>query len=357
MHPFGNDPAKIAGYRRFWARQATARPLIGFSVKSWFPMDEFAASRAWKGKGYLTPDMVRPREFVADQERLLREGEVIDDDILRGASPSQAVQWLEPMLGAPLRILEESTLVPDQGLSWQELEGLALDRDNRWFRKYLEFVQVLVEASAGRYPVSHGALTGPSDTAATLRGHANLIHDFYDAPERLAWLFERAMAIFCQVLEAQWAITPRFHGGWFDAQYSLWAPSPIVRMQEDATGLFSPRLYRELLQPVDREWAGRYPCSFMHLHSTAMFLLDAMLEVEEIAAYEVNRDVSGPPLSEMIPHYRMIQAAERPLLVRGSFTPEELGAMLESLSPAGLYLYIMVQDLDEIEPLRRVLGM
>ena len=81
------------------------------------------------------------------------------------------------------------------------------------------------------------------------------------------------------------------------------------------------------------------------------------LEVEEITAFEVNRDVSGPPLEVMIPFYRMIQDAGRPLLVRGSFTPAELGGMLEALTPTGLYLYIMVEDLAEIEPLQRVLGM
>jgi len=356
-YPFGNDPAKIEGYQCFWARKPVARPLVGFSLKTWFPMYEFAASRAWMGCEYLTPDMIHPEDFVEDEEMLLREGEVIDDDILRGACPSQAVQWLPPMLGAPLRILGESTLSPDLDLSWEELEHLSLDHANPWFQKYLEFIRVLVKASRGRYPVSHGTMSGPSDMAAILRGHRNMALDFYDAPQRLARLFCRIQEIFREVLEAQWSVTPLFHGGYFDAQYQLWAPGPIVRMQEDATGLFSPRFYRALLQPVDREWARHYACSFMHLHSTSMFLLDAILEVEEIAAFQVNRDVSGPPLQVMIPFYRMVQDAGRPLLVRGSFTPPELEEMLEALSSTGLYLYVMVQDLEEVEPLRQVLGM
>lgn len=320
-------------------------------------MYEFAASRAWGQFDYLTPDMIHPEDFIEDQERLLREGEVIDDDILRGACPSQAVQWLPPMLGTPLRILEESTLAPDLNLSWEEVEHLSLDRENAWFQKYLEFIRVLVKASSGRYPISHGTMSGPSDLAAILRGHNNMVLDFYDAPERLKELLYRIQEIFREILEAQWSITPLFHGGYFDAQYQLWAPGPIVRMQEDATGLFSPEFYCRLLQPIDREWARHYPCSFIHLHSTSMFLLDAMLEVEEIRAFQVNRDVSGPPLEEMIPSYRMIQDAGRPLLVRGSFTPIELARMLEALAPSGLYLYIMIQDLAEIRPLRRLLGM
>ena len=356
-YPFGNDPAKIEGYRRWWKRAPVNRPLVGFSLKTWFPMHEFAASRAWREHQWLTPDMIHPADFVEDQERLLREGELLDDDVLRGACPSQAVMWLPPTMGARLRILDESTLATDMHLTWDEVDRLEQDPDGPWFPKYLEFVQVLVDASAGRYPVSHGTMSGPSDVAAILRGHDNLINDFFDAPERVRDLCFRTMEAFCALRDAQWAITPLWHGGYFDAQYSLWAPGPIIRMQEDATGLYSPKLYRELLQPVDREWASRYECAFIHLHSTSNFVLDAILEVDEIAAYEYNRDVSGPPLREMIPYYAMIQDAEKPLLIRGSFTADELSLLQDYLDSRGLYLYIMVSSLEETEPLRRVLGM
>jgi len=84
VRSFGNDPAKIAGYLAFWERAPVRRPLVGFSIKSWFPLQEFSASAAWQRCEVLTPEMVEPEAFLDDQERLLREGEVIEDDILRG---------------------------------------------------------------------------------------------------------------------------------------------------------------------------------------------------------------------------------------------------------------------------------
>ena len=45
-YEFGNDPAKVARYRAFWDRAPVPRPLVGFSIKSWFPLQEFAASGA-----------------------------------------------------------------------------------------------------------------------------------------------------------------------------------------------------------------------------------------------------------------------------------------------------------------------
>ncbi len=358
QYPFGNDPAKIERYRAFWKREDTGRPLVGFSLKSWFPLQEYAASAAWQQADYLTPDMVDPEAFMDDQERLLGEGEVIDDDILRGASPSQAVPWLGGAMGGRLRILPGSILTEERSLPWDALDGLRLDHTDPWFRKYIEFIDVLVRRSAGRFPVSHGTLIGPSDLAAVLRGHSQSVLDLLAELARASRLLHRLGDIFREITEAAWERIPLFHGGYYDAQYQLWAPGPIARLQEDATGLFSPALYRQFLQPVDRELAGHFACAFIHLHSTSMFLLDAFLEIEEIRCFEVNYEVTsgGPPIAGMIPYFRRIQQAQRPLLIRGSFTPDELRLLVDSLEARGLYLYIMVGSLEEVGILRQALG-
>ncbi len=360
VYSFGNDPAKVPGYRAFWDRSPVKRPLVGFSIKSWFPLQEFLASAAWQDRGVLTPDMVEPEAFLDDQERLLREGEILGDDILRGASPSQAVPWLDGMLGATLRILPGTVLGVERTLAWNELAELRLDPpQDPWFTKYIAFIEALVRHSAGRYPVSHGPLIGPSDIAALLRGHTQSVLDLMEAPDQMRRLLWRCGAIFRQITEEAWRHIPLYHGGYYDAQYQLWSPAPIVRLQEDASGVLSPRLYREFLQPVDREVAGHFPNAFIHLHTNSMFLYDLFLEVEEIRCFQVNYELQsgGPPIAGMIPDFRKIQAADRCLLVRGSFTPDELRVIMDSLDPRGLYLYIMVGSLAEVETLRPVLKM
>jgi hypothetical protein len=127
-------------------------------------------------------------------------------------------------------------------------------------------------------------------------------------------------------------------------------------MQEDATAVYSPRLYRQFVQSVDRRLAGEFASSFIHLHSTSMFLLDAILEIDEIRCYEVNNDALGPPVAKLIPYLQKIQACGKPLLVRGGFTAEELRLVMDSLEPRGLFLNIMVREIAETEPLRRIAG-
>ena len=357
--PFGNDPRKVERYQAFWDRAEVARPLIGFSFKSWFPLEEFAASAAWQSADYLTPDMVEPRAFLDDQERLLREGETLEDDIFRGACPSQAVHWLVAMLGVPLRILPGSILGEPQHLPWEALADVRLDREGPWFKMYVEFIDALVQRSAGRFPVSHATLLGPTDLFAVLRDHSQSVMDVLEEPDRASRLLWRLTEIFHEATQEAWQRIPLYQGGYYDAQYQLWAPGPIVRMQEDASGLYSPAMYRRYVQPLDRWLAGHYPCAFMHLHSTSMFLLDDFLEVDEIRCFEVNYEVGsgGPPIEGMLPYFQRVQEADRPLLVRGSFTPDEMRCLVDGLEPRGLYVYVMVETMEEVEGLRAVVGM
>jgi hypothetical protein len=356
--PFGNDPAKLERYQAFWSRADAKRPLVGFTFRGWFPLQEYAATRAWPTDGYLTPEMVIPEEFMEDEERLLREGEVLDDDIIRGDSPAAAViPWLDAMLGARLRILPGNVLAEERALPWEALEQVHLDRANPWFQKYMAFAEALAARARGRFPVSHGALNGPSDLMGGLRGHTQSILDLIEEPERSAGALWRFAAIFQEITEKLWRRLPRFHGGYFDGMYQLWSPGPVIRMQEDASGLYSPALYREFLQPTDRQLASRYANCFIHLHSTSMFLLDAMLEIEELGCFEINNDVAGPPLEKMVPHFRRVQMAGRCLLIRGSFKPDELRLLMDALEPRGLYLLILVQDLREVGALRPLVGM
>jgi hypothetical protein len=359
LYPFGNDHCKIEGYRAFWNRESVGRPLVGFSYKSWFPLREFEASAAWEEDTELLPHMIEPEAFLADQERLLAEGEELGDDILRGASPIQGVPWIQGMLGSRIRILPASTLPEERILAWEDLESLELDTSNPWYLKYMEFAEALVDRSAGRFPVSHGTLVGPSDLVGVLRGHTQSIMDCMEEPDQAERLLWKVSGIFQQVTEDIWKRLPLFGGGTFDAQYQLWAPGPIVRMQEDAMAVYSPDLYRRFIQPVDRHLARQFSSAFMHLHSTSMFLLEAILEVEEIRCFEINVDAVESALSveQMIPYFKMVQEAERSLLIRGSFSPDELHRLVDSLDPCGLYLYIMVESKEKVEKLKPLVGL
>lgn len=355
--PFGNDPAKVDRYLAFWSRAHTRRPLVGFSLLGWFPFEAFSVCRSWPKDGDLLPSMVDPQEFLADYQRVLAEGDRLDDDVLRGACPAQgAIPWLSGMVGARLRILPDSVLGQEMNLDWDSALSVRLDPTSPWVAKYLQFLDVLVEFAAGRFPVSHSPEIGPTDLHALLRGHTQAILDLELEPERAERLLWRCAEVFAEFFRLSWERLPRFCGGYFDAQYGLWAPGSIARLQEDASAVLSPRLYRKFVQPVDRWLARQFDYPLIHLHSTSMFLLEAVLEIEEIRCIQINRDAVGWPLERLLPYFQQVQRAGRPLLIRGEFTPNELKQLLDALEPRGLFLQILVSSESEVEGLRWALG-
>lgn len=355
-YAYGNNPDKVKNYEAFWQRSPAKRPMVAFSLKGWFPIGEIGSTKSWKLHSFLTPEMVDPVSLAAEQAELLKEGEVMADDVFRGDSPTQGVRWLPGMLGVQQCVLEGNISEEAEHRTWDELANIGLDKGNAWFKKYIEFFDVLREQAKGRYPVGHATMHGPSDLAFMLRGHDTSVMDLFDEPEKSMNLLARLNLFLDAVTKEGFKHVDEFCGGYFDPQYHLWAPGPIKRLQEDATALYSPKLYRAFLQPLDRELAGKYPYNVMHLHSTSMYILEDFLEISKIKSFEINLDVAAD-LKAMLPYYQKVQANKKPLIVRGSFSPDDLRLLVDTLEPTGLYLVIMVKNIREMEELRPLLGM
>ncbi len=71
-----------------------------------------------------------------------------------------------------------------------------------------------------------------------------------------------------------------------------------------------------------------------------------MLEDESFDVLQINVDHrgTGPPVCDLIDTFKKIQAAGRPLLLWGQFSPEEWKGIQSQLSPAGLSLQPIVQQ-------------
>ena len=106
-HPFGNHPEKIDRYRAFWSREATDRPLVGFSYVGWYPLEYFSACKEWNVDDHITPEMLEPDRWLDDYEKLLAEGEEVEDDMIRGACPIQVAFpcFLPAIFGCKIRVL------------------------------------------------------------------------------------------------------------------------------------------------------------------------------------------------------------------------------------------------------------
>jgi hypothetical protein len=342
---------KIDRYARFWACSPVERPLIGFSVGGWFPLESYRTLQKLRAAESLRPDDLDPAAFLEDYEGVVGLWDGVEDDMIRGVAPIPPFPWLEAMLGCRIRIGDESVWAEEGGFAYPDVARIDFSDENPWRRKYLEFVTALTAHFGARVPVGQPILRGPADMVAALRGSSQMVFDLYDAPDEFRRLAQRCADFAIGLVQAQHAVTGPFAGGYLIEQLGLWAPRPLARLQEDASALFSPDLYVQLLQPADRRMAEAYPVSAIHLHSSSLFLLDRILDIQALRCIQINKDVGNAAVAEMLPFFQMVQSRGRSLLIRGALDHADLALLRKHLSPEGLYLQIVVRTAEDARQL------
>lgn len=343
---------KLKKYRAFWTNAPMARPLIGFSLGGWFPLQSYPRMAKFRGRREIAANELHPEDFLADYDRLVAPWEEVEDDVIRAVAPLPPFPWLEAMLGARVQVGDEAIWALEGGFEYADLDALDLSSDNPWRRKYLEFVAALNNRFRDRCPVGQPILRGVSDMIAALRGASQMVFDLYDHQEQFRRLAGRCTDLLIALLAEQQGITGPFAGGYEVEQLALWAPGRIIRMQEDGSAFFSPSLYVQHLQREDERQASSFPYSVIHLHSSSLFLLDAILNVESLKCIQINKDVGGMEVSGMLPFFKKVQQCGKRLLIRGKLDHGDLTLLRSELSPNGLYLQIVVESPAETKRFR-----
>jgi hypothetical protein len=168
-------------------------------------------------------------------------------------------------------------------------------------------------------------------------------------PQAMHRLLEYVANQLEQFLRLQLKHILMFQGGYVIGQYEIWAPQPVVRIQEDFSVLYSPQLYDTFLKPLDEQLAAIAPYSLFHMHASSLFLIDHILEIRTVKAYQVSKDMGTATIEAMIPGLQKIQKAGKPLIVKGKFTDGELQLIKDNLSLSGLCLQPVVSGVEEAE--------
>ncbi len=342
-----NLQMRLDRLRRFWNMEETDRPVVSFSLGSYFFAQRFEAARPLLEHNMeILPEMIDPKDFLPDYERQYQESLETGQDAFWVAEPFAALPWMEGMLGCKIYGAKESFWVKSSLKDWDDLDKVARFEDNPWFRKYIEFIEVLVEHSNGRYPVGQPILRGPSDMAGTLRGQSQFVIDLYDSPAQVKSLLEIATSAFIKVIRTQKEIIPEFHGGTSMGFYHAWTPGQCIWFQEDLSALFSPTLYRDFLLEPDTVLSNAYPYSAIHLHPASFFILDDLLNIDGLTAIQVNLDVGGPSMEEMLPHLKKI-LMRKPLILWGALSDDDIRLVLRELPSRGLFLCLVAPTAKE----------
>jgi hypothetical protein len=330
-------------HRAFWEMEEVDRPLL--SAERYQPLQPRQPIPLANGATTiedmpLAPELIDPALLagVGGQPSSLLAGEFI-----QGVAPYDLC-WMEAMAGCPLHWKAGHVWsAPRGGFSPEGVERLRVAPENAWLDRLLHTTRLLVARAQGRYPVVQPLLRGPIDMAAAVLGDEPACLLMQDEPECFHCLLDVCTDNFIAVARAWMAASPPFRGGY--CEYGIWAPGTVVRTQADNTALLSPRLYRDFLVPCDERLCAAFDYPLMHTHSCFIErVADALLRLEGLRAIQVSLDYpAGPPVAALLPTFQKINA-QKPLIITGGLTEEELHLLLNTLSPRGLCLQVGIHD-------------
>lgn len=340
---------RLALHRAFWAKEKQTRPLASFRVGDFFFARHFPAALPLLEPGkVIFPAMLKVSEFLPDYERSFQEAEELGQDGFWTGEPFTGIPWMEAILGCSIHAGRESfTSRPWLSSPAEALEQVHFDPQNPWLEKYLEFTSTLVAQSRGRYPVGMPIMRGPTDMLGALLGHQEMVLALMETdPQLMHQLIERVTRIFLAVLAAQRRLTPPFYDGSALGFYHVWAPGRAIWFQDDLSAILSPTLYRQFFLDSARMILAGHDHTAVHLHPNSFFILDELLTLENLKVVQVNKDISGPGVKEMLPVLAKIMQT-RGLILWGDLTIEDIELVKHNLPCRGLALNVVAPTPEE----------
>jgi hypothetical protein len=325
---------KLQRHQAFWTMGDVDQPLIGvhhcpapFESFEWADLED----------GELAPHDLEVPFFLSQYEQNFAQYGLWDGDLFWFAYPLGTVPWMEAIMGArPIISRSGHSMWSEPTLDdWNKLDEVANYRRSPWLAKLLEFVQGLVDLSAGRFPVAMCLQRGPLDVAAALRGQDQICLDLYDHPEQMRDLLDICTEANLHVAKLLADLIPDFYGGHVN-YFGLWAPRWPYLHQQDAMASFSPNAYRDLIRPLDVTIMSEFDYSIRKFHSASLHILDEGLNMDAAVGIQVTVDPNGPGTGELVDIFATIQQ-HKPLLVN-CVSEETMEVLAEALSPKGLCL-------------------
>ncbi len=343
---------KIEKHTRYWRREDTKRPLISVTIaEDFFFSRHYNSARDLLEPGKLiTPGMLDVASFMDDYERMYNESLRVEQDGFWVGTPYTGIPWMEAMLGCEVAAMEASFVSKPTGATIENLEPVELTQENEWLAKYLEFTTRLVALSADRFPVGMPIMRGPSDMLGSLLGQQEMVLALMQHPEKSARALHNVTECFMQVIKAQEDLCNDFHGGRSMGFYNVWCPGKCIWYQEDLSALLSPALFRQMLRPCGEYICRDYDYTAIHLHPSSFFIVDELLEMKQLKVIEINKDIGGPSIEEMMGLCKKI-VARKNIIIWGDLDEEDLECIQNQLPPRGVYIHLVAESVDRANQL------
>ena len=343
---------RLEKHRQYWRREDTGRQLVSVTIaEDFFFSRHYEAAQALLEPGKLiTSDMLDVPSFMSDYDRMYNESLLVEQDGFWVGTPYTGIPWMEAMLGCDVIAMEASFVSKPTGATIEDLKPIELTLDNEWLAKYLEFTAHLVDLSAGRFPIGMPIMRGPSDMLGSILGQQQMVFALMLHPEKSIDALHNLTQCFMKVIRAQEDICKDFHGGRSLGFYNVWAPGKSIWYQEDLSALLSPEIFKQMLRPCGEYICKDYDYTAIHLHPSSFFIVDELLEMEQLKVIQINKDIGGPAIDETIELFRKI-VERKNLIIWGDLDEHDFECIKTELPSRGVYIHLIAESAERANQL------
>jgi hypothetical protein len=337
--------------RSFYARQSGDRILATMRVPS-RAIAEFARTHVHGPCD--SPDLAERVKFWDD---LLQERTAVDDDSMPSAYLSELDQGLYAgLLGAEVRFMSDpatgwiSSMVPPLLNDWSEFERLRFDPEHPWWRRYVRQLETFVEASRGRWGISHFILIDALNFVFELIGATRTYLSLDEHPDMVRRAIDFAFDLNVKIHEKFFESAPSVDGGTL-SNFAQWLPGRIVSESLDPYHMTSVDYFERWGREPAERIMNHFDGGVIHIHANGRHLLEAAATLRGLKAMLLADDLGFPAAFDIAGRLKA-RVGDVPVVV---FAPYE--AFAERLArhdlPGGI-LY-RVQDVPSVDAANRLM--
>ena len=321
----------------FWDRKESCRPPVGvYDEVLYLPINFL---RQPFTRATVIPEDVSGELVASEYEYSFGHQAVNCDDYIAFSAAWRGIPWLEAACGCPVRY-SEGSLAPGHFLeSLEDLDRLPNPTSNDWLDCMCRETRRLTAEPPPDCWISPSILRGPSDALAAMRGMTEFFLDLHDNPQAVERAARWVNQVLIRMIDLHFSnVQPKLGG--YGQIYGYWAPGETIVLQEDALGMCSPEVYRDIFMPLNAAIVQRLGANvFFHLHSTGCEHYREVMSIAGLVGLEMTLETIGPTLRDLVPMLREILEKTR-LIIHVGTGFEYLAEALRKLPHEGLYLMI-----------------
>lgn len=326
--------------KSFFARNKEGSALIQVkSIKS-ITIPESKFLNDWKFPGdlydYLNARLEKSKHYWG--ERL-----DVKDDLIPCISPWFGIAEHSAFLGGDVDFSQSTSWHLPVIDDWNDMNKLAMDEENPWYRMIVDGIKYLKEISEGMFAVKLRGGYSPLDMANALRGNA-LFMDFYDNPEQVKDLLVFCARAIAWFMDRQKDAAGSFQDGFITGMDIWLAGNSAGHFSEDTAALCSPEIYKEFGMPYTTDLVRGYSHVFMHTHTLGVHTIPDIVSIPGIDVIEISNDPNCPRAIDV---YRKLDTVLKDKVVVVNLTLDEIRDNLDFLKTRRTIFWYDAVDIDD----------